>query len=44
MLDKVKINIKDGKATIEGGKDTFLGKLLAAKKKVKIRGKEVKIE
>jgi len=41
MPDKVTINIKKGKATIVEGKDTFVGKLLAAKGKIKINSPRV---
>ncbi len=45
MADKVTINIDKGKGTITEGAETGLGKiLLAAKKKVKIAGREIKIE
>jgi len=37
MHDKVKIDVKKGKGTITEGGDTFLGKLLAKKGKVRIR-------
>jgi len=40
---KVKLNIKkDGSAVIEEGKDSFIGKLIAAKGKVKINTPTVK--
>ncbi len=39
-MDKVKINIKDGKATITEGADTPLGKLLTNHKgKIRLKGK-----
>ena len=30
-MDKVKLNVKEGKAVVEEGKDSFLGKVLAGK-------------
>ena len=42
MPDKVTLNIKKGKATITEGKDTFVGKLLAAKGKIRINTPLVK--
>ena len=48
MTDKVVINVKKGEATITGGKDSFVGKLLAAKGKLNINvhglKQEVKIK
>ena len=41
-MDKVTLNIKDGKATIVEGKDTLVGKLLKAKGKIKINTPLVK--
>ena len=42
MADKVTIDIRDGKATITEGKDTLVGKLLAAKGTIKINTPLVK--
>ncbi|MCJ7828249.1 MAG: hypothetical protein MUP81_00715 [Dehalococcoidia bacterium] len=42
-MDKVNIDIRGDTATIEKGRDTLVGKLLAQKGKFKIRGREVKI-
>lgn len=50
MADKVILDIKKGKATIKGGENTLLGKLLKAKKgKIKIKsprlkGREIEVE
>ena len=38
---KVKLEVKDGNAVIVEGKDTFVGKLLAAKGKIKINSPRV---
>ncbi len=43
-MDKVKLNIKDGKATITEGGNTTLGKLLTNHKgKIKFKKKEIDI-
>jgi len=41
-MEKVTLNIKKGKATITEGKDTFVGKLLVTKGKLKINTPLVK--
>lgn len=41
-MDKVILNIKDGKATITEGKDTLIGKLLKGKGKLKIKSPLIK--
>lgn len=45
-MDRVKLNVKaDGTATIEGGEDTFVGRLLAGHKgKVKINSPYIKVK
>ena len=44
MPNKVTINIDKGKGTITEGADTGLGKILAAAGRIKLKGREVKIE
>ena len=44
MVDNVKIRLDKDKGIIEEGANTGLGKILLAAKKVKLGGREVKVE
>ena len=43
-MDKVTINLKDGKATVTEGEDTFIGKLVEAGNNIKINTTRAKGE